>query len=73
MPTRRRTGEYAALFPDDSPRLRELLTEIAQRLRPVCRHMPEADFDAMVRKAAEATLRAETRAGRIGHKDDPAD
>ena len=36
----------------DSKALEDLEREIANRLRPVCSHMPEEDFNEMVRDIA---------------------
>ena len=52
--------------PADSPRLQALIAKIARRLGPVCPDMPPEEFVVMVRKAAEATYRWETRTARIG-------
>jgi hypothetical protein len=41
----------------DSKALEDLEREIANRLRPVCSHMPEEDFNAMVRDIAQFKLK----------------
>ncbi len=54
----------------DDDKLTRLKGEIGRRLRPVCTHMTEQDFEEMVPKIADNELRAERRmnqgAGRPG-------
>jgi hypothetical protein len=67
MPNSRRpagdpTGSAHADAPAESPRLRELIDDIARRLRPICGHLPGAEFDALVRQTAELTYQYEVGA-----------
>jgi len=54
----------------DDDKLTRLKGEIGRRLRQVCTHMTEQDFEEMVQKIADNELRAERRmnqeAGRPG-------
>jgi hypothetical protein len=52
----------------ENTRLQVLRAEFRARLRAVCLAMPEDEFEAMVRKAAEATYRWETRTAQSGSK-----
>jgi hypothetical protein len=42
---------------EDDPRIPALAAEIAERLRAVCREMPEPAFTAMTRAIARTKLR----------------
>jgi hypothetical protein len=46
---------------DPATRLNELVADISVRLRNACAHIPEAEFQQLVRDIAELRLRFEVR------------
>jgi len=46
---------------DTAARHRELVKNIAKRLRPVCANMPDSEFDAMVQRLADLELKYANR------------
>jgi hypothetical protein len=47
-----------------------LTREVKARLRPLCTHFPEYDFDTMVNEIVDTQLRGETRTSTWGTKVD---
>jgi hypothetical protein len=45
------------------PRLQQLIARVRNRLASVCKHMPAADFEKLVRQVAETEYRWEGRTG----------
>jgi hypothetical protein len=52
------TGQFTIPEGSDISRIRSALREdVARRLKPVCADWPRADFDAIVEKVTETTLK----------------
>lgn len=56
---RRRPQRAFTRAPDYAPS--DLVAQVADRLRPVCAHLPEAEFDALIRRIAHVQWKFDER------------